>query len=322
LSARARSLVFAAAVFALTGLGASRVTLVGHELVGHGAVAAAQGCDIVAYRLFLFGGGWVSYDCDGSRSLTDALAVSLGGIVVEVVLAGLALWVASRLARGSVARVALVSLATVDLLHAGFYLAAGTHHGFGDGHLLHEALGGWRPLLVIPASMAVIAGGALLAWRLAREVGGWVQGRVAARIGTILAAAVVAGAVHGALTASERALRSDDVYARIMRHQSEREVSRDLDRFRRDARARGRAPTAAELAAARAAFEALHRRFPLRAVLAVALGLACLFGLWWGMRDPAPDAAGLPARWRALVPLGAVTLGSVIAVYLIDLGGG
>ncbi len=317
----ARGLALTAAVFALTGLAASRVTLVGHELVGHGLVAMAQGCELVAYKLFLFAGGWVSYSCEGGRSVGEALVVALGGVAVELLVAAVAFLVASRLARGSIARVALTGLGMVDVLHTGFYVAAGTHHGFGDGRLLHELLGDRRALLVVPVSVVVVAAGALLARRMAREVGGWVRGRAAARAAAVVAAAVAAAAFHGALTYGERALTDDDVYARIMRHESEREVARDLDRYRREAAARGRAPTAEQIAAARAALEAKHRRFPLRVVLAVALALACLGGLWWGMRAPGEGGRPAPAGWRALVPLGAVTLGAVVAVYLIDRGG-
>ena len=319
--AGARGLGLTAGVFALTGLAASRLTLVGHELIGHGAVAVAQGCDLVAYRLFLFGGGWVSYDCEGPRTTGDALVVALGGVAMELVVATAALLVAWRLARGSVVRAALTGLGMVDLLHAGFYLAIGTHHGFGDGRIVHELLGDRRALLVVPRSVVVVAAGALLARRLAGEVGAWVRGGTAARAGAVVAAALAAAAFHGALAFGERALREDDVYARIMKHESERQVARDMERFRREAAARGRAPTAAQIAAAREAFEAQHRRFPLRVVLAVALGLACLTGLWRGMRR-APAEAAAPPGWRDVVPLGVVTFGAVVAVYLIDLRGG
>jgi len=296
-----RTLVLAA-VFTLVALATSRISLIGHELVGHGLLAVGFGAELVGYRLFLFGGGWVSYRWPhGPPGAAQGMAISLGGIGLELVAGAAALALLTR-CRRPVLRVGLLASATILLLHAGFYLAAGTHHGFGDGRGLHHALGDWRPLLVVPVALAVVAGGFLLAARLAREVTGWVEGKPLARAGQIAVAAVLAAAVHGGLTWGERLLTRDDSYARIMEHQNVRLVARDLGRFAEQARKqRGRAPTPEELAAVRAALEEKHRRFPLAPVLAVALGLACIAGLWRAATRPPPDP--LASRWRlALVP--------------------
>lgn len=311
-----RALVLAA-VFTLVALATSRVALVGHELVGHGLLAVALGADLVAYRLFLFGGGWVSYRWpEGPPGGGESLAVALGGIGLELVAGAIALAVAAR-CRRPVARVGLLASATILLLHAGFYLAAGTHHGFGDGRAVHHALGAWRPLLVVPVAIAVVAGGFLLAARLAREVTGWVEGRPLARAGQIAAAAVLAAGAHGALTYGERALTRDDSYARIMEHQSVRLIARDLDRFAEEARQlRGRAPTPEELAAARAALEQRHRPFPLAPLLAVALGLACIAGLWRSAVRPPPEPR--EPRWRLALAPALVCAASLALVAVLE----
>ena len=79
------------AVFFLTGLIASRLTLVLHELVGHGGMAALMGSRMVGYRLFLFGGGWVTYEWGPEKSAAASIAVSLTGIALELAVAAVAL---------------------------------------------------------------------------------------------------------------------------------------------------------------------------------------------------------------------------------------
>jgi len=311
-----RRVLVLAAVFFLVALATSRVALVAHELVGHGLVAVALGADLVGYKLFLFGGGWVTYRWPaGPPGEGVSLAVAMGGIALEAVAGSVSLVVAVR-CRGAVARIASTAVATILLLHAGFYLAAGTHHGFGDGRAAHDALGAWRPLLVVPLSIAVVAGGFWLARRLAAEVASWVAGGTMARAGQIAAAALLAAAAHGALTYGERVLTRDDTYAHIMEHEDVRLVARDVGRFATQVRqVQGRAPTAEELAAAKARFEAEHRVFPLAPLLGVLLGLSCLFGLWIAVRrDSAPprDPAWRFARSPALVCASAVLLVMVL----------
>lgn len=312
-----RRTLLLATVFALVALATSRITLVAHELVGHGLTAVALGADLATYRLFLFGGGWVSYRWpDGPPGEVGGMAVALGGIGLEVVAGAVALVFALR-SRRPVARVGLLTTATILLLHAGFYLAAGTHHGFGDGRAVQEALGAWRSLVVVPAALAVVAGAFFLAARLGREVTAWVAGGRLVRAGQIAAAAVLAAAAHGALTFGERALTSDSQYARIMEHEDVRLVARDLGRFAADARrARGRPPTEAELAAARARLAEEHRPFPLAPVLAIALGLACLAGLWRAVTRASGPASD--ARWRAALWPGIIFVASVALVAAVQ----
>ena len=152
-------------------------------------------------------------------------------------------------------------------------------------------------------------------------------------MGQLVAAACLAGAVHGALTYGELSLTRDRTYAGIMQHQSERDAARDLARFLARARTAGRTPSPAEIAARRAALERQHRPFPLRPLLIVALALACLAGLW---RDPpaarpAEVAAGPasgedrsgrlatgPPAWRHLAALALVTLAALGLVFVLN----
>ena len=312
------------AVFFLVGLAASRVSLVLHELVGHGGAAALTGSRVVRYHLFLFGGGWVRYERGPDQGLAASVAVSLGGIVLELAAAALALVIASRLARGRrapLAQVALVGFAAADIVHAGFYLAAGTHHGYGDGSLLHAELGAAAAAVVWPAAAAVVAAGFLLARRLAHLAGDWAGARSrAGRAAALVTAAATAALAHGALTWSERALTRDATYSRVMQSESDRRVEVDLARVAAEARGRGAALDQRELARLRAELARRHRAFPLVPVLAVALVLACGAGVWLGAgrRAGAAEERG-PPSWRQMASLVAVTAASLILVAVLRL---
>src|SRR5688572_21433628 len=68
-----------ACILAGVGLATTRIGLVLHELLGHGAVAMACGGTVLDVRLFWFAGGWIRYDLPEPRSLTTMLVISLGG---------------------------------------------------------------------------------------------------------------------------------------------------------------------------------------------------------------------------------------------------
>src|SRR5688572_20250435 len=114
-----------AAILFLVALLTSRLSLVAHELVGHAAVAAVFGGDLQDWHLFLFAGGYVDVDRDQPWTTGESLAISLGGIVLQIV-AGTALVLLARRARpGSLRRFTLLAFGVIDLLHGGYYLTAG-----------------------------------------------------------------------------------------------------------------------------------------------------------------------------------------------------
>jgi hypothetical protein len=309
------------AVFFLVGLAASRLTLVLHELVGHGGAATLLGGRVVDYGLFYFGGGWIRYQWPPGESLAAALAVSMGGIALEVIAAAAALAVAfwTRVRNAPVAQVALVGFATADLLHAGFYLATGTHHGFGDGGLLHAELGAARAALVVPVAAADVIAGFLLGRCLARLAGHWSGARSrGGRAAAMVSAAAMAALAHGALTLSERAAVRDPTYSRIMQPESERRAEHDLQRMAAEARGRGAPLDERAIAAVRAELERRHRAFPLVPVLAGLLALAWGAGVWRGVSVPAAwtGERGPPDR-RVLVALAAVTAASLALIAVL-----
>src|SRR5688572_18166469 len=125
------SLVWLSILLALIALITSRVTLVVHEFIAHGGAVVALGSTVDDFRLFLFGGGWVSFHRSPAYSVGESLAISVAGIALELVVGGALIAIAARLRRGSPARALAIAFGSIDIVHALYYLAAGTHHGFG-----------------------------------------------------------------------------------------------------------------------------------------------------------------------------------------------
>lgn len=142
------------ALLFLLGLTVSRIGLLLHELAGHGGVAALFGCRLTGLRLFLFGGGYVEYDCP-PLDLGAGLAIDLGGIALELGLGT----VPVLLARGRPGLLPLLAALAGGLfvLHGLFYLVTGVYDGAGDGRQLHQRLGAARPAFVALAGMALVA---------------------------------------------------------------------------------------------------------------------------------------------------------------------
>jgi len=185
-----------AGLLAGVGLATSRLGLVAHALVGHGGVACALGGRVLEVRLFWLAGGWIRYRLEdpGGPGGAAAIAVAIGGIGVEILL-GAALWIALARRTGTTAARLVRGVGAALLVHATWYLAAGTWHGFGDGALLRRELGDAR----VPVALAAGAGAVAMAYLGARAVLGvlaaMVPGGRAARIGGVVAAVALAGAL-------------------------------------------------------------------------------------------------------------------------------
>jgi hypothetical protein len=300
----------------LSALLTSRVTLIVHELIGHGAVARAFGAEIVEIGLFLFAGGWIRYE-HGPWGMGQALATSLGGIGLEILLGIAALVLARRPARGSPLRFGLAAFGAIDLVHAGYYLATGAHHGYGDGFAVHHILGESRPWLVIPASAATVAAAYLVARRLGAEAEPWLAGGTRGRrLASLLVAALAAGAVHGALAVGETRLFPQGTYQKVKETESDRDVARELAAWRAAALRRGVEPDAEALARAREKFEAEHRQFPLMIVLGILVAIACAAG---AVRVVGGGATPAASDGGSIAPLAVACLASIGLVGLLKL---
>ena len=307
--------MFAAAVARLAcllagiGLATTRIGLVVHELVGHAGVAMAYGGTVLDIRLFWFAGGWIRYDLP-QRSTAAQLAVSLGGIALEIVI-GVALWLAVRRATlgGKLVRAVGAAIA----IHGAWYLAVGTYHGFGDGWFVRKQLGDARHAVAIAAGVAVIVMTYFAARAIARVLAATIPGGARAKIAGVLAAALVAGGLQAALAIGEVRIRRDVTYGAIMQTQSARTVARELAEWDRQQRARGVTIDAAARRARARALAEQHRELPFAYILGVLAVLAAIAGAI--RARPTPDA---PIPSRMLVITSTLAGSSVVLVIVLD----
>ena len=299
-----------AALLTAVGLATSRVGLILHELVGHGGTAIALGGGISEFRLFWFAGGWIRYDFPGA-SREDFLVIQLGGILLEAVI-GAALWfVLTR--SDSLPRRLLRGAGAAFVIHAAWYFATGTWHGYGDGAVAHRMLEGWRYPIAIAVGLVAIA----MTFACARLVFGALAAQVPGgrtrQLAGVALAAVLAGGAQVALAVGEVTLRSDSTYGTIMKPERDRAVARDLAAWQRDAARRGVIVDEARRAAEQRRLAARHpQEPPFAPVLAVLLVAAIVAG---GAR--ARGAIGVLSN-RQLAIAGALCVASIAAVISID----
>lgn len=276
-----------------------------HEVLGHGAVAAALGCRLTGLRLFLFGGGYVGFDCR-ALPLAASLAIDLGGIALELAL-GASLLALARGRRG-VSGLFAAAIGLLFVLHALFYLATGVHYGAGDGRTLHGLLGAGRTAFVAATSAVLVAASFGAGRRLGTRIGVWVAApRRGARITIVAGAALAAAATHGALQRAEQRWLADPVYAATFQPEHERRIAAELDRFAEAPHAPG------ELAEQHRRLEEEHAPFPLTPVLGFAIALAALAGIVAASRRP-PAAAVEPVRLAGAALACAASIALVLAL--------
>lgn len=299
--------LLAALLFAI-GLATSRLGLVGHELVGHGGPVVASGGRVVAVELFYFAGGWIRYRLV-EPSFGELVLVATGGIAVEA-LVGLVLWgglyrrpsMAARLAR---------AVGAALVIHAAWYLAIGTWHGFGDGRFLRREFDAPVRLVIAIGSSAVAVG---IAYLGARAIFGTLlatlPGRGAARIATLTAVLVVAGGVQALLAVGEVQLRRDETYGTIMQPEQQRVVERELAQWQAQ---QGPAVDERVVVMRRRELEAQHRDWPLKYVLGGLVALAVIAGC---LRSPVREPEAIAPRLLARAWL--LAAGSLALVIVLD----
>ncbi len=276
-----------------------------HEFIGHGGVATLAGGRVTQWHLFLFAGGRIEFDLPDALSWWWELAIQLGGCALESVVAPIAFLLARR-CRGAPA-MGLCALGAIDAVHALVYVGRGTHYGYGDGILLHEALGPMgRGALVSLATGAAIAISSLGARAFSRHAAECIPGASGGvRLGALVVAVVVASGVHAALAFGELALVPDPAYARLMEDRALAEARRTIERERRAA------PLSPEelerLARARAATKA---PLPLDPLLFGGIGLGLVAGARSGVRRA---REGMALSWRT-VGLAFALLGALLAL--------
>lgn len=299
-----------AALLAFVALATSRFGLIAHELVGHGGTALLVGWRVVDVELFWFAGGWIRYRPDAGAGLAPILAVSLGGIAVELVAAALLCTLVRRRTLGG-RLVRGVGIALV--VHATWYLAVGTFHGFGDGIVLYRALGTWRVPVAIAAGMATCAATFVGARTLIGVLAATLPGSRRARIAGVLVAAALATGVHAALAAGELVARRDDTYSELMQHERDRKIAIAMQRYQQE----HREVSAADVRAERSRLERANRTFPFVWLLAFATLAAAVAGVWRA-RSAIDERIsnrllGLTAAAAAVAILLVIAIGALVA---------
>lgn len=237
-----------AAFLACVGLATTRIGLVAHEFIGHGGATLAVGGTVTKVHLFWFAGGWIQFTIPATWSAH--VIVALGGCAIELLIATPLLFTKPPILRG---------VAAAIIVHATWYLSAGTWHGFGDGTTLYQAFGDARWPFAIACGLVCIT----TAFFGARIVFGVLR---AYRWPYLLGALALAALVNAGLMIGELKLRQDVTYAEITKAESTRVVEREL-----------RAIPAPQRALMRAEIEEQHRDFPFKYLLAglalIAVGL-------------------------------------------------
>ena len=267
-----------ALLFLAIALATSRFTLILHEVIGHGGVVKAIGGSIDGYHLYWFAGGFIEFSRTTPYGPVEELAVFLGGIVLEIVLGVIALLVCRATRPGTMLRIVLLAYAAIVLVHAGYYLAAGTFHGFGDGQVLYRQLGANRLYLVLPVALMLLAAAHVLARHLVARV----RARLSVSkhaVWLVGAAVLLAGAGHAALSFGELAIRPNPTYRATMQSERMRAIDRDLAVYIRAIEAaRGRGPDRDELAQRRHELDRDRTDFPFGRILVGLIAIALLTG--------------------------------------------
>lgn len=294
------------------GLVVSRLGLIVHELVGHGLVALLVGRDVTGWNLHVFGGGWVGFATVRGTGFSSYL-VTMGGIVVELLAAAALAWAARG--RTGVAALAVRASAWALALHALWYLAAGTFHGFGDGWLLHRQLGAARLAVVIPAAALAVAGAAIAGRRLAGELRAHAPASTPRRQLAVVAGAIALGlGAHAALTGAELALTTDRTYQGVMRTAADRAIERELAAAVARAREAGAPLAPAEVTRTRRGLERRHRQLPVGPGLVGAMALAAAAGV---LRSRAASGA-TAVSWRTVGLAAAAAAAATALVAVVD----
>jgi len=300
-----------ASILAGVGLATTRLGLVAHELIGHGGTAIACGGSVIDARLFWFAGGWIRYDLPHPYTLSSRLAVSLGGIALELAV-GVVLWVVLARRTSLAAKIVRATGAAIAI-HAAWYLAVGTYHGFGDGWLVRQVLGDGRYAVAIAAGLVGLAFAYFGARAILGVLAAAIPGDRRARVAGVLVAAALAGGLQAALAAGEVRVRRDTTYGAIMQPESDRLVAKELENWDQEQRARGVQVDDAARRAREAALAAKHRELPFAYILGALTVLAILAGAW---RARPGTASSIPTRLLVIVT--AIAVWSVALVIAID----
>lgn len=305
-----RAVLRLTALLVSAGLATSRIGLVVHELIGHGAATLAVGGRVTDVQLFYFAGGWIRF-----RATEGHLVIAMGGIAVEAVIGlGLVLGFARRdQLAGRIAR----AIGCALIIHASWYLATGTWHGYGDGVQLHRLLGDSRWLVAVPAGLVACAFGYVGATIVLGSLAATVPGSRRARIAGTVVAMLLAGGIQLGAALGEVALRRDTTYTTTMRPERERVISREMAEWIEAQRRQGQAVSDADRARIRREVADRHTTFPFAYVLGGLLLVSIGVGAARSRATPGQES-GAQVSGRLVAIAAAIAGGSIALVIALD----
>ncbi len=294
------------ALLVCAGLATSRIGLVVHELVGHGAATIAVGGTVTDVQLFYLAGGWIRFRATGGE-----LVIAMGGIVVEVVIGAALVLVFARREQlaGRIAR----AIGCALIIHASWYLATGTWHGYGDGVQLHRILGDAKWVVAVPAALVTCIAGYAGARIVLGALASTLPGSRRAQLAGLVVAVIVAGGIQLGAAVGEVALRRDTMYTKAMRPERDRVISKELAVWAEAQRQQGATPSEAERRRIEAEVARRHQTFPFAYVLAALLLVSIGAG---AVRSRATPAAAMTGRLIAITA--AIAGGSIALVIALD----
>ena len=196
-----------------------------HELLGHGLVALSLGGDVTGVHLFLFGGGWVTYQLTDAPYLAHLLVLT-GGVICEIICGVVFILLSFRCSPRI--RVYLHLLALILLIHAPAYLCQGVYYGTGDGRIFYQLLQPWHFACAWGGAFITIA----LTFALSRYFSGTFLSLFAnshlLALRRVIPAAFLAIVFHGLLTFAEVKCFPSGTYTALFTPEYTYEVEKEV----------------------------------------------------------------------------------------------
>jgi hypothetical protein len=303
---------------------AGRIGMLLHEFGGHALAWRLLGGRVIAFKLFVFGGGWVYGRWPltvADSSLLSMLIVQLSGIAVELIVGmPLALLAVSRITRRTTRRLA-VATSSVLIVHAFFYLVLCAYYGSGDGAtLFHIVHGRIRAAFLITTAGLTISAAFMVSYLFSPVMRTWVTGcRRQQGLALIVLGVFSAALLHAILTAGESIIVKDRIYAEIKTPVNvclkEKALSAFLSVYRQK---HGKEPSRDRIDAVRTDLEAKYGQFPIEIPLGAAVLSAFIAGFFLSGRRDHAERGPDPIVWKEIGWLGGLSALEVALILFLN----
>lgn len=196
-----------------------RITLIIHEYVGHGIPAYFVCKEIVDIHISFFGDAWIQFRFGEATSFLGKLFVYSGGILSEVVLSCIILFVRFKKTFPHPFRIITKFIASVMLVHAFVYSINALYYNYGDGPFFNELWPSETNKLIVNSLMVTVM---VLSFILSYKYSPYLLLLLQLKksyfaITKIAVAGVMAVSIHTGLTYYEMNMVDDKVQAEIFK---------------------------------------------------------------------------------------------------------